>query len=163
MCTGAEFMAGGSMFSGAQVQAGGSALGGLSQLLYAQTQMEMAKADAASGRDAAQQQAQRIMRETQRRRGEARAATAASGAALDASALSVEQEILQAGETDAAMTILGAERQARTGIAAAKMQRAAALSEAGGSLFKAAYGLSGWRGTKGSDYSATGADILARR
>lgn len=127
---------------------GGGLLQTASSLMYASTQAEMAKADAAAERDAAQQQAEKIMRATQRRRGEARAATAASGAKIDQFALGVEQEILQAGETDAAMAILSGERKARGLETSAKLQRASGFMSAGESLFSTAYGMRGWSGAK---------------
>lgn len=152
MCTGAEGMS-----------LAGSLAGGASNYLYNRTREDMARADASSERDAAQQASKVILRATERRRAEARAATAASGARVDANALQVEQEIVQGGETDAAMTILGAERRARTLETNAKLSRAEAQFGLGSSLFEAGYGMRGWRNAKGADYSATGADIRARR
>lgn len=152
MCTGAEGM-----------NLAGALAGGASNYLYSKTREEMARADAAAERDAAQQASQVILRATARRRSEARAATAASGARVDANSLMVEQDIVQAGETDAAMTILGAERRARTLETSAKLAKAEGQLAVGSSLFEAGYGMRGWRGIKGADYSATGADIRARR
>lgn len=135
MCTGAEFMM------------AGQGIGALSSLLAADTQRMQAKADAAGERDAAQQQAEKILRATERRRGEARAATAASGVRVDQWSLPVEQDIIQAGETDAAMTILTGNRRARAIENGGRMAMAAGLMDASTSLFKAGGGLGGgWRG-----------------
>lgn len=136
MCTGAEAIA-----------MGGQGLQGLSSLAYAGAQNTQGKADVAGERSAAQQQAENIMRATQRQRGAARAATAASGAAVDVFSLGVEEEIQQMGEKDAAMTILGAERRAQAERIAAKNRTAAGLFGAGESLVKIAAG-SGWKGGK---------------
>lgn len=157
MCTGAEGM----NLAGALAQGGAG-------YLYSKTRQDMARADATAERDAGQQTGQMILKATARRRSEARAATAASGARVDANSLMVEQDILQAGETDAAMTILGSERRARTLDANAKLNKSEALSAVGSSLFEAGYGMRGWRNAKGGDesgalYSPTGNDIRARR
>lgn len=157
--------------AGWMAQTGGTLFQGASQVLYAETQATMARADAAAERDAATQQAERILKETQRRRGAARAATAASGARVDAFSLGNEQEIVQAGETDAAMAILSGDRRARSIEMGGKMQRAAGYAGLSDSLFRASTQMGGWRGAKysynddagGSMYSSTGADIRARR
>ena len=142
MCTGME-----SLTLGQQIQMGGTALGGVSQYLYHDAQATQAKADAVTTRDAAAAQAERILRATDRERGRARAATAASGAQIDDAALRVEADITRAGETDAAMTILSGERQARSSEIGARMQRASGLSAISSSAISAAY--SGWKGAKG--------------
>jgi hypothetical protein len=122
MCTGAEFMM------------AGQGIGALSSLLAADTQRMQAKADAAGERDAAQQQAEKILRATERRR-------------VDQWSLPVEQDIIQAGETDAAMTILTGNRRARAIDNGGRMAMAAGLMDASTSLFKAGDGLGGgWRG-----------------
>lgn len=138
MCTGAEAL-----------MIGGTLAQGVSAYGYSRAQSAQAQADAAGERDAAQQQAERILRATNKRRSEARAATAASGAKVDQFALGVEQDILQAGETDAAMTILSGERRARGLENSGRLARAAGNTQLASSLFTAgAYGMSGWKGAK---------------
>lgn len=160
MCTGTEGAA--ALTTSQQVQLGATALGGISQALYHDAQRVQAQADASSERDVAQQQAERILRATARRRSEARAATAASGTRVDDFALGVEQDIVGAGEHDAAMSILGGERRAGALRTQARMSGAAAMNSLAGSLFEGAYKLAGWRGAKGPSYSYTG-DVTGER
>lgn len=135
MCTGTEFM---------QV---GTAVGGVGELFAGSARADAARADAASARDAGQQQARNILRETERRRASARAATAASGAAVDSFSIGAEQDIAQAGETDAAMAILSGERKARSDDLSARMQMSGGFNALGSSLFRAA-NVGNWRGAK---------------
>ena len=135
------------MCSGAEMMMFGNTVQAVSSIAYSQAQTEGSKADAAAERDAASQHAEKILRATNKQRAAARAATAASGTRVDEFSLGVEQEILEAGETDAAMTILGADRRARTLRTQAKLQTAAGYGEAGGSLFRAAYA-KGWKSPK---------------
>lgn len=151
MCTGTEGAA--ALTTSQQVQLGATALGGISQALYHDAQRVQARADAAAETDVAQQQAERILRATARRRSEARAATAASGARVDDFALGVEEEIVGAGEHDAAMSILGGERRAGALRTQARLSGAAASNALAGSLFEGAYKLSGWRGARAAGYS----------
>lgn len=156
---------------GMTAMAAGTALKGFSEYQYQGTQAEMALADAAAERDAAKQQAQRIMQATQRQRGAARAATAASGARIDEWSLANEQDIEAAGETDAAMAILSGDRKARTLETSAKLHKAAGYQGAASTLFSLTDQFKGWKGGKGVvgndesgiTYSRTGADIRARR
>jgi hypothetical protein len=136
MCTGAEMMMGGTLFKG------------VSDLAAGEAQNTMAKAAAAGERDAASQQADRILRATQRQRGAARAATAGSGARVDAFSLANEQEIVQAGETDAAMEILTGKRRGRSLEIEGQFARAAGLNSMGSSLFSASAQYKNWVGTK---------------
>lgn len=151
MCTGTEGAA--ALNTTQQVQLGATAFSGISQALYHDTQRIQANADAAAERDVAQQQAERILRATARRRSEARAATAASGARVDQFALGVEQDIVGAGEHDAAMVILGGERRAGALRTQGRMSGAASMNALAGSLFEGSYKLSGWRGARGPAYS----------
>lgn len=139
MCAGPEIM-----------MAAGNLMQGVSAWQHGRTAEAMARTDAMTTRDTAAQQAEVILRATGRRRAEARAATAASGARVDEFSLRNEQEILQAGETDAAMAILSGERQARELELGGKLQRKAGQSQLVGSLFGSAATLSGWRGTTGA-------------
>jgi hypothetical protein len=128
--------------------AGGKVLGGFAEKSYQDNLAAQSRLDALGEKDAAQAQAERIMKAAERQRGAARAATAASGAAIDEFALGVEQEILAAGETDAAMTVLTGERRARTLNYQADMQKAAGKGALVGSLFDAAgTAFGGWKGT----------------
>ncbi len=132
--------------SASTIMLGSTLMQGASSLLYGSAQMSMARADADAQRDAARSEAEKIMRATRSRVGEARAATAASGARVDDWALGVEQEILTAGETDAANTILTGERRARSIMVDGRMQQAAGMMGAAESLFSGAYQIRGWKG-----------------
>lgn len=129
--------------------AGSQMLGGIGRMAYQNSVAAQNRIDAAGELDTAQAQAERILRATERQRGAARAATAASGAAIDEFALGTEREILAAGETDAAMTILTGERRARSLNHQAEMREAAGLFAMGSSLFDAASTIKGWKGIKG--------------
>lgn len=129
-----------------QLMMAGNLFQGVASVAHGQTQYAQAKADAAAEMDAAKQQAGQILKATERRRGAARAATAASGTAIDEWSLGVEQDVLQAGEVDAAMTILGAKRRGDVLRESGRQARVGGVMDAGGSIFRAAYG--GWRGTK---------------
>lgn len=138
MCTGAEYM-----------YIAGTVGSGLAGSMYRDAQAEQLRTDAAGERAAGAQQAKVILRATERQRAAARAATAASGARIDEFSLANEQEILQAGETDAAMAILGAERKGKGLEIGAKLQKAAGRAELAQSLFSAStYGMGKWRGAK---------------
>ena len=76
MCTGTEGMA---LAGGMQM--GGTLLSGLSQYQYNSTQADLARADAKTEREAAQRQAELIMRRTRQVQGAARAATAVAALA----------------------------------------------------------------------------------
>lgn len=134
--------------SAATMMAAGQVGGGLAGMLYADAQAQQLKTDAAGQRDASAQQAKLILRQTERLRASARAATAASGTRIDAASLANEQEILAAGETDAAMEILSGDRRARGLEIGAKMQRASGYVKMGASLFQASDSLGKWRGAK---------------
>lgn len=140
--------------SSQMLMAAGTISSGVANYAYADSQARMAKADAAAERDAAAQQANLILRATQRQRAAARAATAGSGAKIDAFSLANEQEILQAGETDAAMAILGGKRKGRMLEIGAGYQKAAGANALAGSLFSTSSQMKGWKGTKAptSDY-----------
>lgn len=138
MCTGAEGL-----------MLGGTVLGGLTRDAQGQGQQYLAEADALYELDAAKQQAEKIQRAARRQKGAARAATAASGARIDEFALSTETEIDALANEDAAMTILGGDRRARSLRASGRAARAAGRNDMMGSLFQAggqAYG--NWKGAK---------------
>lgn len=143
------------------VQVAGTISTGVANYAYADSQARMAKADAAAERDAAAQQANLILRATQRQRAAARAATAGSGAKIDAFSLANEQEILQAGETDAAMAILGGKRKGRMLEIGAGYQKAAGANALAGSLFDASRQMSKWKGAKPEFYDGTTGDSSA--
>lgn len=134
--------------SASMLQLGGTLMQGIGGLQYGRAQSAMAEADAVAERDSAQQEAEKIMRAAVRRKGAARAATAASGAALDTFAIGVEQEIDQFSEEDAAMTILGGKRRGDVLRTQGKYAKAAGMNQFGSSLIQAGYQTSGWRGTK---------------
>jgi len=148
--------------SGQNMQLAGTAAQGVASVAYAEAQYQMAKTDAASERAAAADQAALILKATLRQRSAARAATAASGAKIDAFSLMNEQEILQAGETDAAMTILSGERRAKTHMIGGKAARAAGLQSAASSMFSASSQIKGWKGIKTpAFYDGTTGDFSA--
>lgn len=136
MCTGMEMMAIGQIGQG------------VSGMFAGDARAAMAEAEGAMQMDAARVQARNILRETERRRGAARAATAASGARIDEFSLGNEQEIVQAGQTDAALEILSGKRAQQAKAIEAMMDRAAGRSKLYGSLFSASPSLGKWRGAK---------------
>lgn len=136
------------MCSGSEMMAIGQAGQGFSGLLAAETKSQLAKAEGEMQMDSARVQARNILRATERQRGAARAATAASGARIDEFSLANEQEIMQAGETDAALTILSGKRAQSAKSLEARMDRAGGLSKAGASMFDASGSLGKWRGAK---------------
>lgn len=146
--------------TGQQVQLAGTVAGGLARYLHADAQARMARADASAERDAATAQARVILRATERHRGAARAATAGSGARIDAFSLANEQEILAAGETDAAMSILSGKRRSSSLQMSAGYQRAAGTSAVAETLFSTAHQMKGWKGTK-PFYDGTTGDFSA--
>jgi hypothetical protein len=122
-------------------------------------EIEAATLNAASERDAYQAQAGKLLKATRRERGAARAAIAASGTALDEFALMNEQYIQEAGETDAAMTILTGERRGRAIEREGQQRATAALQRAGlteargrnaqtASILNAGMAVAGWKGAK---------------
>ena len=127
----------------------GTVLKGIGDYQDAQFQASMARQDAADERQAATMQAQRILRAAERLRGAARAATAASGAKIDQFSLANETDILAAGETDAAMTILGGERDARMLETKSRLLKAKAKTGIATSLFSLGSQAGGWKGTIG--------------
>lgn len=138
MCTGAEML-----------MMGGTVAGGLASAEQGKTQNELARVDAAYERDAATQQADRILRAARTQKGAARAATAASGARLDEFSLGVEQEIDTLANQDAAMTILTGKRRAESTELAGRQAKKAGENKFAASLFGAAsQGYSNWKGAK---------------
>jgi hypothetical protein len=129
---------------------GGQVMSGISQSAQGSAQASLARAEAMQERDTAAQEAQMIMRAVRRQQGAARAATAASGARIDEFSMGAEDEIGQLGAQDAAMTILTGNRRAAGLEFRADTARRAGRNEATASLFRAtAYGISGWKGSKG--------------
>jgi hypothetical protein len=121
---------------------------GQSRQAYHEAQASFAIADAAGERDVADQTADRILRATAKRRSEARAATAGSGARIDAFSQRVEDEIQTAGETDAAMSILTGARKARVLERGGQMQQAAGQNAVTESLLNATRTGLNWKGAK---------------
>ena len=132
---------------------------------------EFATTDALFERQQAALQAKRILAATERQRGAARAATAASGARIDQFSLVSETDIVEAGELDAAMSILSGDMAARGLERKARAHKRAATDSAASTLFSVYTQQSGWKGSKGMvgndesgmKYSRTGADIHGRR
>lgn len=158
MCTGFESFSMPSLTTvmgavGSGAQALGHLAGGRAAASFGRAQQDLAEADALYVEDAAQQQAQKILRAAQRQKSAARAATAASGVRLDEFALAPETEIETLAQEDAAMTILSGKRQGRSIRYGGAMANAAGQNERSASLFRAGnsllQGLSGWKGAKG--------------
>ncbi|WP_439587492.1 hypothetical protein [Hydrogenophaga sp.] len=138
MCTGAEML-----------MMGGTAMGGFASSEQGKTQNALAQVDAAYERDAATQQADRILRAARTQKGAARAATAASGARLDEFSLGAEHEIDTLANQDAAMTILTGGRRAGTMERSGRMAKKAGDNKLNASLFRTgAQGYSNWKGAK---------------
>lgn len=138
MCTGAEML----MMTG-------TAAGGLASYDQGKTQNVLAQVDAAYERDAATQQADRILRAARTQKGAARAATAASGVRLDEFSLGAEHEIGMLGEQDASMLILTGNRRADAIQRGGRMARRAGDNRLTASLFSTgAQGYSNWKGAK---------------
>lgn len=134
---------------GQLLQIGGQALQGGSALDAGNQNASALRSDADAERAAASRQAQLILKQSQRQRGAARAATAASGARVDEFSLMNEGEILQAGETDAAMALLSGDRRARVLEQQAKQQKQGGLMSGVSSLFKIATVGSNWKNVLG--------------
>lgn len=134
MCAGPELMMAGNLFQGAVGLANGMA------------GSAAAKAEAEMELDAARSQAGKILKATASQRSAARAATAASGTRIDEFSLGIEQEITQAGEMDAAMTILTGNNRARSLRNEARNKMMGGIMELGGSALRASY--AGWKGAK---------------
>lgn len=127
------------------MQAGNSVAGGISSAATAYQRAGQYDLAAAGELDAGAAQAEKILRITKRERGAARAAIAANGTKLDEFALQNEQDIQQAGETDAAMAILTGKRRAAQLQTTADGTRSAGLYSAAGGFASA---VSGWKGAK---------------
>jgi len=100
--------------AGQWLKMGGQAIQGVSSLTSANENASSLQADASSERSAAARQASLILKNANKTRGAARAATAASGARVDEFSLMNENEIMQAGQVDASMAVLSGERRARS-------------------------------------------------
>jgi hypothetical protein len=138
MCTGAESM-----------QMAGQAAGGYSRMVQGKSQQSLANADALYEKDAAQQQAEKILRAGAKQKSAARAATGASGARIDEFSMGAEQEIDALAGEDAAMTILSGDRRARSLRFSGESAARAGRNDFKTSLFKTANdGYSNWKGAK---------------
>jgi len=137
MCTGLEIL----MAAGAAV----STVGAISQGM---AQNDAAKADALSEQYAAEQHAASIRRATRKRVGEARAAMAGSGTALDDFSMINTNDIERMGASDEAQTMLDGELKAMTLLQRGKQDESASYQQAFGSLLQGAK-YSGWKGVKG--------------
>jgi hypothetical protein len=139
MCTGIEI----AMLAGAAVSAVGTVQAAGENSQARQTQ-------AAEESQAAEDHARAIRDATRRRVGAARAATAASGTALDEFSTINTREIENLGGSDEAMTILTGRRRSSALSRQADNEQSAGLFDAFGGLAQAggsAY--SGWKGAKG--------------
>lgn len=161
MCTGVEI----ALLAGITA----TAYGGMQQAQATQdaadAQAQSINMAAGAEQDAALAKADQIRKAARRQRGEARAAYSASGVSTDAGTpILIDNQIAHGGESDALMTILGANRNAtaaeKQGVAFGKQgqdQANAIYIQTAGSLLQqgAAYGsASGWR-SKGPGYSGT--------
>ena len=134
------------------LQAGATIFEGLSRRSYSRAQADELDRQAAGERDTGVAQAERILRAAKRERGAARAATAASGAAINEFSLIAEDEIQRGAESDAAMAILTGNRRARSlGRSADSLRDAGGNALAGSILSASADAYRGWRGAKKPD------------
>lgn len=104
--------------------------------------------EALNERDAAKQHAENLVRARRKRVGEARAATAASGTALDEFASINTDEIELLGGYDEQMTLLEGQRRGRSLTAGNRAAESAAAFNGIGSLMTTGYQV-GWKGKKG--------------
>lgn len=131
------------------MQVGSSLLQGSAANNAAKSQAASLNYEAMAERDAANAQAEKILRATRRERGAARAAIAASGTALDEFALRNEQDIQALGEADVAMSILSGERRGRqTEQQAAQVRQAGRNTMTASLLRGAGQYATGWRGAR---------------
>jgi hypothetical protein len=138
------------------MKAGGTMLGGLGDMRAGNLEASQLRTEAAGEVDAAQQQAERILRATRKERGAARAALAASGTKLDEFALINEEDIQLRGEMDAAMATLTGSRRAASLQTKASLKASAGRNAFLGSLISGGSSLyDGWKGAKEpADYGA---------
>jgi hypothetical protein len=134
-----------SLSSESLIKAGG-AVKGVAQVAGGAAQWGQADTEAAALKLQARQSAENILRATAKRRGAARAATAASGVKIDEFSMANEDAIQQAGEQDAAFTILNGSSAARTARSAGMVAFAGGLGSGIDSLMQ--MDLSGWKGAK---------------
>lgn len=125
----------------------GGAVKGVSQAVGGGVQAGQASTEAAGLKVQAKQSAEAILRATAKRQGAARAATAASGVKLDQFSAINENDIVQAGESDAALTILNGGNAARATRSAGNVSFGAGLGTGIDSLMQA--DISNWKGAKG--------------
>lgn len=155
----------------------GAGVGALSSVVGGAVKAGQADSEAKALKLEARQNAENILRATSRRVGEARAATAASGVKIDQFSVINENAIQEAGESDAAMTILNGKMAARSRRSQGQLAFAKGLGGAAATLMKADFGgaseslmrpdLSGWKGMKGTldapgSASATSSDPYDR-
>lgn len=165
--TGALGAAASAQSGGTWMTAAGAGASSLSSIIQGNTAQMLADADAKTAREAAMEHAANLRRATRREVGSARAATAASGAALDEFSTIITDDIERKGAVDEANAILSGERAALSAHLQGATAKGAAYGDAYGTLLKgAAY--SGWKGVKNGDesgalYSRTGEQIRGRR
>lgn len=137
MCTGVEiaFLAATALSVGSSVYA-------------AQQRTKDAEQGSLYEKDAAKEQAQRIMRARSRQVSAARAATAASGTKLDTFSEINTNEIERLGASDEQMTLLTGERRGRSMMSGAANDENAAKLNGIGDLLVAGYQV-GWKKPKG--------------
>lgn len=139
----------GQMQLGADVSSVGALSRGVSEFAYSRYQAKAAGADARAELDAAQAQAEKIRRGTRGAVSDARAGVVAAGATLDSgSALTLEQDINQRGESDALTAILTGDRKAANQRRLAAQYRTSGVNALGGSLLRASEAQTKWRGVK---------------
>lgn len=137
MCTGIEIAA----LAGAAVSVGTAGYA-------AKQRTEADEQNAAYEKDAAKEQAERIMRARKRQVSAARAATAASGTKLDEFSMINTNEIERLGASDEQMTLLTGERRGRSLMSGAANDESAAKLNGIGDLLVTGYQV-GWKKPKG--------------
>jgi hypothetical protein len=156
------------MMIGSAVQAGGQYQQGQAANNAGKAQGQLLDEQAAQVLDSGTQEAAKIRKGAEAGRGAAVAGMAASGVQIgEGSALEVERQTLRLGEEDAMMTLLNADRQARSLRNQARVVRAggqqaqtAAGYQMGGTFLQAAGRYNTWGGQPtGSSYNYRGSDL----
>jgi len=134
---------------GGRLQIVGTLTNGISAFSEGVFRSRQAGADARAELASAESQAAKIRRATTAAVSDTRVAVVGAGASLtSASALEIERDINQRGESDALTAILTGQAKAANQRRLAKQYQLAAVNSATGSLLRGATAFTRWRGTK---------------
>lgn len=162
----------------AGVSAGGTILSAVQANETAETNAELARRQGEADKDAAVAQAEKIRKAARQQVGQANAAMAASGVSLgEGTPVRINEQIYRDSEEDAYNTILTGTRRQRSANDEAAIMRSqgsnalvGGMINAGSTVLAGAAKAAKWRSpysyhgdTSGARFSATGADVRARR